>query len=136
VKRRLSLRQSILLAPAVGFVLLLVLLAVTYSLGKRNEAQLERIRIEYQPALALSRELQDDLGVLQRTLQEAVASEEEGQIALADALCNQFLERVSQGENEPGSDRVRLHEIAAAMASCIPCCARALNTPSIACTSR
>jgi hypothetical protein len=86
--KRLSFRQKILLAPGVGFILLTVLLAVTYSLGKSNEAQLERIHTEYEPALALSRELQEDLGVLQRTLQEAVASEEEGQIALADALCN------------------------------------------------
>jgi signal transduction histidine kinase/CheY-like chemotaxis protein len=113
VKRRLNFRQRVLLAPAVGFVLLLVLLAVTYSLGKRTEARLERIRNEYEPARARSHELHEILAGLQRTLQEAVASEEETQLPLADALCKRFLERASEGENEPGSDRVRLHEVAA-----------------------
>ena len=111
---RLDFGQKVMVAPAVGFVLLMVLLLVTYSLGKRTEAQLERIRSEYRPALTLTRDLQDTLRDLQRTLQESVASEEESQLAGADELCIRFIARVAEGEQIPGNDGGRLRALSAA----------------------
>ena len=114
---RLAFGRKVLVAPAVGFVLLLVLLAVTYSLSKRNEAQLERIHTEYRPALALTRDLQDRLRELQRTLQESVASEDESQLADADRLCIRFISRVAEGEQIPGNDRENLQALSSAASS-------------------
>ena len=112
--RRLNFRQKVLLGPGVGFSLLLVLLLVTYSLGKRNEAQLERIHNEYQPALELTRDLQEILGNFQQTMRDAVASEEEGQLTHADVLGAQFFARLIEWKRLAGSDPARLDVLATA----------------------
>ena len=113
--RRLTLGAKVMLAPAVGLLLLLVPVAVTYSLGKRNEAQLERIGTEFQPALVLTRDLEALLGQLERSLHGPAGAREPGEPSSGDELLERFISRLAQGETLPGNHRDALRAISSAV---------------------
>ncbi len=99
--RQLNFRQKILLLPAIITFALLLLLGVTYSFGKRNERLLLEFEIGMAPALELSRDLQELLVELQRTLQDSVAMEDRDQLATADELSHRILTQISEGRKNP-----------------------------------
>ncbi len=99
--RYLSFQQKILALPAVATLALLVLLALTYSLGKRNEELTVRIQTVFSPAYELSRDLQEQLSAIQQGLQGVVQQEDPGQLPGVDSLRAEFLARLSEGKANP-----------------------------------
>jgi len=99
--RYLSFQQKILALPAVATLALLVLLALTYSLGKRNEELTVRIQTVFSPAYDLSRDLQEQLAEIQQGLQGVVQQEDRSQLPGVDELRADFLARLSEGKGNP-----------------------------------
>src|SRR6266851_4223614 len=99
--RYLSFQQKILALPAVATLALLVLLALTYYLGKRNEELIVRIQTVFSPAYELSRDLQEQMAEIQQGLQGVVQLEDPGQLPGVDGLRAEFLTRLSEGKSNP-----------------------------------
>ena len=113
--RQLNFRQKILLLPGIITFALLLLLGVTYFFGKRNERLLLEFEIGLAPALELSRDLQELLGELQRSLQDSVAMEDRDQLTTADELIHRIVARISEGRKNPTVDRTSLEAISTAI---------------------
>jgi signal transduction histidine kinase/CheY-like chemotaxis protein len=113
--RPLNFRQKILLLPAIATLALLLLLGVTYSFGKRNERLLLEFEIGFAPALELSRDLQELLAELQRSMQDAVAMEDRDQLAIADELTHRILARLSEGGKNPTIEGTTLETLRTAI---------------------
>ena len=73
VTRNRSLPQKIRLLPAIATGALLVTLSVTVSLALFSARHERLIRDGYYPSVQLSQALREDLGTVQRRLQDAVA---------------------------------------------------------------
>jgi len=113
--RQLNFRQKILLLPAIITFALLLLLGVTYFFGKRNERLLLEFEIGMVPALELSRDLQEMLAEMQRSLQDSVAMEDRDQLTAADELIHRILARISEGRKNPTIDRTSLDALGTAI---------------------
>ena len=111
--RYLSFQQKILALPAVATLALLVLLALTYYLGKRNEELIVRIQTVFSPAYELSRDLQEQMAEIQQGLQGVVQLEDPGQMPGVDgfevANLTPFLESERRATNyRNGSARLAI----------------------------
>jgi signal transduction histidine kinase/CheY-like chemotaxis protein len=110
----LNFRQQILLVPSICIVALLVLLGLTYSFGSRNDTVLARIENRFAPARGLSRDLQEVLGGVQRTLQDGVASEDASQLAVADSLRDRFIDMLGDATRSTVMEPAQSQVLAAA----------------------
>ncbi|MFL5578202.1 MAG: methyl-accepting chemotaxis protein [Gemmatimonadaceae bacterium] len=81
-----SFRQKILLLPGLAAVALLLVLVLTTSLGRTNESRLRSIRDGYYPSVQGSRTLQEQLALVQRTLQDAATARDGDRLLEADSL--------------------------------------------------
>jgi methyl-accepting chemotaxis protein len=101
----LSLRWKVILLPCFAAVGFLLLLAVNFVLGRREEKQLGLIEAGFVPSLELSRDLEDTLTALQRQLQDAVAAQDAEALTGASALRDRFLKRLEDEKDNPVIDR-------------------------------
>jgi methyl-accepting chemotaxis protein len=92
------------LMPAVAGLAFVALLVVSLVLGQRSDARLQRIEQGYAPQLAISRDLQETLTVLQRTLQDAVASRDQTMLAEADTIGATFRHRLRDAAANVAAD--------------------------------
>jgi len=100
--KNLKLRQKMMLLPALVTLSFLATLAVTEVLAARNAEHLSRIERYHVPALGLSRDMDEDLELIQQTFQNAVASEDEDGLTQADALRDHFAARLLDQERLEG----------------------------------
>lgn len=101
-------KHKVLLLPVLAALFLLAILALSELLGRSTREHLTRIEKGYVPAVMLSRDLDDLLGQLQRSLQDAVAAEDVEQLEDADAVAERFLQRMKEGRANAAIDPVRL----------------------------
>ena len=93
---RLRLRHKVGLFPIIATVAFLVVVSLQFWLRQVMERSRVDIRDKHLPALERSRDLEHLLGQIQRALQEAVGSNDEGALAEADKLRDRFHERLAQ----------------------------------------
>ena len=103
--KNLTLRWKVILLPCFAAVGFLLLLAVNFVLGRREEKQLGLIESGFVPSLELSRDLEDTLTALQRQLQDSVAAQDADALAAASGLRDQFLKRLEDEKDNPVMDR-------------------------------
>ena len=103
--KNLTLRWKVILLPCFAAVGFLLLLAVNFVLGRREEKQLGLIESGFVPSLELSRDLEDTLTALQRRLQDSVAAQDAEGLAAASGLRDQFLKRLEDEKDNPVIDR-------------------------------
>ena len=84
--KNLAIRWKVILLPCFAAVGFLLLLAVNFALGRREEGQLGLIEAGFVPSLELSRDLEETLTALQRQLQDAVAAQDAEALNGAGAL--------------------------------------------------
>ena len=93
---KLSFRFKLLSLPLVATLAFLAVLVVTLVLGQRSAALLAEIERGHYPAVALNRDLEHTLSLIQRGLQDAVAAEDAGRLGSIDALSDQFLSQIEE----------------------------------------
>ena len=103
--KNLAIRWKVILLPCFAAVGFLLLLAVNFALGRREERQLGLIEAGFVPSLELSRDLEEALTALQRQLQDSVAAQDTETLNGAGALRDQFLKRLDDEKDNPVVDR-------------------------------
>jgi methyl-accepting chemotaxis protein len=96
--RNLSFRWKVLSLPALaaaGFLSMLTTVVVT---GRQSAERLRLIEVGYGPSLESSRDLQATLAAIQRSMQDAVASDSTELLADTDKLRDSFLEELTAGK--------------------------------------
>ena len=93
---KLSFRFKLLSLPLVATLAFLAVLVVTLVLGQRSAALLAEIESGHYPAVALNHDLEKTLALIQRGLQDSVASEDVGRLESIDALRDQFLLQIKE----------------------------------------
>ncbi|HXE57808.1 MAG TPA: PAS domain-containing protein, partial [Gemmatimonadales bacterium] len=109
--RDLPVRARVLLLPLAAGLGLVATLAVLVGIGSRHYALLTRLERRLHPALESARDLEALLGVIHRSLQDAVAADEPAQLESADALGATFRGRLAAARSDglfPPSDLDRL----------------------------
>jgi len=105
VLKNLAIRWKVILLPCFAAVGFLLLLAVNFVLGRREESQLGLIETGFVPSLELSRDLEDTLIALQHQLQDAVAAQDAEGLTAAGGLRDRFLKRLEDEKDNPVVDR-------------------------------
>ena len=112
----LKVARRVALMPALAGVGFAVLLIASQRLGSHSVDLLAAIRQGYIPALQASRDLQDQLTAIQRSLQDAVAAADAGMLNDADGLRGQFTATIENLSRNPTLDRAEVQRIGTAFA--------------------
>jgi methyl-accepting chemotaxis protein len=102
--RSFSLRAKILALPIVAAIGFVVTLTTSFVMGRRAQAQMERIQYGYQPALELSRRQQTLLESYQRALRDAVGASDSAALTAADTLVTHFATAADSLRRNPTVD--------------------------------
>ena len=108
---KLSFRYKMLIAPALAVIGFCIVLLVTLTLGNQSASKLQEVQIGYYPSVEMSQDLDDDLGAIQRGLQDAVAARNSEALSETDALRDKFIQRLGDGKNNPLLDRRELDQL-------------------------
>lgn len=112
---KLSFRYKMLIVPSLAMIGFFVVLLVTLTLGNQSVSKMQQVQIGFYPSVEMSRDLQDDLGAIQRGLQDAVAAKNPGALVETDALRDKFIQRLNDGMSNPSLDRRDLDQLQADM---------------------
>lgn len=110
---KLPFRYKMLLVPSIAIIGFCIVLLVTLTLGNQSVSRMQEVQAGYYPSVEMSRDLEDDLSAIQRGLQDAVAAKNAGALAETDQLRDKFLQRLSDGMNNPSLDRRDLDQLKA-----------------------
>jgi methyl-accepting chemotaxis protein len=102
--RNTTFKWKVLQLPglaAVGFVLLLL---VTVLTGMASERRLRLVETGYGPWLQLSRDLEETLQSIQRSLQDSVAADNQDLLNETDSLRDTFLRDLATARTNPVAD--------------------------------
>ena len=105
VLQNVKFKYKLLLLPALSCVVFVLVLAVVQYFNGRNASNLRRIQQGLYPAVEMSRNMEATLAEIQRTLQNAVASQEIAQISSADSIADVFHGQLSAARENPVNSR-------------------------------
>ncbi len=108
----LTLARKIGLLPLVAGVTAVALLLVVGVMGQRTSETLVTIESSFYPSVEASRDLEEQLTTLQRTLQDAVAAADDWQLMDADGVAEAFRETLAHARALPGADAAELDALA------------------------
>jgi len=108
---KLSFRYKMLITPTLAMIGFCVVLLVTLLLGNQSAGKLHEVQIGYYPSVEMSQDLDDDLGAIQRGLQDAVAAKNAEALADTDVLRDKFMQRLGDGKNNPLLDHRDLEQV-------------------------
>jgi methyl-accepting chemotaxis protein len=103
--KNLTLSRKISLLPAVAGITALALLLVVGVMGQRTSDTLVTIESSFYPSVEASRDLEEQLTGLQRTLQDAVAAADDWQLMDADSVAEAFRATLARAGSLPGADQ-------------------------------
>jgi methyl-accepting chemotaxis protein len=92
---RLGFREKLGLIPSVAAVALTVTLLLNVATGLLTDLRQHQIENQYYPAVTASRDLQTELRVVQRALQDAVTAGDSAGLLVADSLRRVFARTAS-----------------------------------------
>jgi len=110
----LRLAYKVGLLPATAGLGFAVIFVVSLVLGLRSASRLDQIQNGSVPSLEISRDMENILAELQRTMQDAVAAADPGMLAESESLRSDFQERVEAGRATVTADNDALDRVAAA----------------------
>jgi methyl-accepting chemotaxis protein len=99
--RSLPFREKLRLLPWLAGGALVVVLVVNVAIGLLADRRLTRITTGYQPAAAMSRDLEAAFAQVQLRLREAVATRDIARLPVADTLRALYLQRLAQESRNP-----------------------------------
>lgn len=99
--KNLKFSYKIFVIPALATLTFIILLIMTQSFTRKNESLLNETVSGHIPALQFSRDLLEMLASIQRSLQDAVTSEDEDELSVADGFRDQFLQRIEAELENP-----------------------------------
>lgn len=108
-----SFRQKILLLPGIAAVALLLVLVLTTSLGRASERRLRSIHDGYYPSVQSSRNLQERLALIQRSLQDAATARDIDRLTEADSLRGVVVAEITRMRSNPVAKVVALDSLQA-----------------------
>src|ERR1051326_4702253 len=108
---KLKFKYKILLLPTLAACGFLIILITTQILGTNNESLFKRIDTGYAPAVELSRDQIETLSELRRAMQDAVASEDEEQLAATKILKDKFLQHLAEAKSNTVLESGELSQI-------------------------
>ncbi len=100
--KHIKFKHKIMVMPILAIIALLLLLFVTQYFSKQNAHLLHQVESGLVPVLEWTYSLETLLTTIQRTLQDAVAAEDEDELAKADDLADQFITLIQEGEQFSG----------------------------------
>jgi methyl-accepting chemotaxis protein len=109
--KNLTIKYKLLLMPAFATLGFLLVLAVSGVLGRKTERELVLVQTGYYPSVDLSRDVEEDLAKLQRSLQDAVAASNASALEDADKLKAGLVARIASGKNNPVLDARELDRL-------------------------
>jgi methyl-accepting chemotaxis protein len=112
---KLSFRYKMLVIPGLATLAFFVVLATTLTLGTQSVSKMRDVQTGYYPSVELSRDLEDDLGAIQRGLQDAVAAKNAEALADTDVLRDKFISRLNDGRSNPLLDRRDIDQLQSEM---------------------
>jgi len=98
---KLSFKHKLLVLPVLAAIGFVVVLCVSVFFSVRNQRLLGLIETGYYPAVDSSEALNQELGKIQRSLQDAVAAANPAAVEDADRIRDTFLRIVSEMQNNP-----------------------------------
>ena len=115
--KNLSLRYKMLVVPLASALAFLIAVVVTLVLGSSSAETLDRIETGFYPAVETNELLVQDLALIQRTFQDAVAAEDDDRLSEADGIRDRFLEKLEILAANPVVDASDADQTAAAFRS-------------------
>lgn len=109
----LKVAQKIALMPIVAAIALLIIVLVAPRAATRNSELLQEIEEGFFPASELGRDLAENLAVIQRDLQDAVAAVDETILDEADAAAGEFRGGLAGAAGNPTLDARVLSDLEA-----------------------
>ncbi len=109
----LRLAYKVGLIPATAGLGFAVIFIVSLALGQWSANRLEQIQNGSVPSLEISRDMENVLAELQRTMQDAVAAADRMMLDDAEALRSDFHERVDAGREAVTADQAALDQVSA-----------------------
>src|ERR1700686_4127397 len=94
-------RRKMLLLPTVAAAALGITLLVNVRFDLMSTDLSARIENGYYPSQELSRDLEETLAAIQRGLQDAVATRDDGQLDRPDSLRDVFVRKIRQARVNP-----------------------------------
>ena len=107
----LKFARKIMLLPGIALVALGIIALVTWRTVDRNSELSEQTADGFFPASELYRDLDEMLGIIQRTLPEIFASSDLDRLEETDAFRDQFIVRLNEGKNNKAVDRASLEAL-------------------------
>ena len=101
LKNRLKdvkIARKIILIPIMAIIAFGLIFLITFIIGSWNNAHLVKLQDGYYPALEMSRELDELLATIQRSMQYAVSAMDEDMLNETDELQSRFLDLVKTGK--------------------------------------
>jgi methyl-accepting chemotaxis protein len=93
--------RKVLSPPVLAMIGAGVVLVATVLLGLRSESLQRNIELGYAPSLDLSRDIAEDLGLIQRRLQDAVAAQDSFFLAETDSMMNGLVAAIDSARGNP-----------------------------------
>jgi hypothetical protein len=109
----LKLAYKVGLLPATAGLAFAVIFLVSLTLGLRSADRLDQIQNGSVPSLEISRDMENLLAELQRTMQDAVAAADPFMLEETEALRSDFQARVEAGRQTVTADSAALNQVAA-----------------------
>ncbi len=98
---RMSFARKLLLLPTIAATALLLSLALTAWLGRRNAELIDRVQGGYYPSFEVSLELQDQLQGIQQGLRDAIAAGEASGFKETDRMRDEALATLEASRSNP-----------------------------------
>lgn len=102
--KNVKIKYKIILMPVMALGALLFVLMITQFFSNQNEALLGQIENGHFPALEMNRDLVELLTSIQRSMQDAVVSQDQEMLEPVAALKDSFLIRLQDGKNNSSLD--------------------------------
>ena len=108
---RLRFSQKVGLMPIVAGVGFVLILLVSVALGRRSEHRLSLIEGGYAPSLDLSRNLEEQMSLLQRSMQDAVAAMDPELVTATEGIRVAFHRLLDSAGTNPVADARELADL-------------------------
>ena len=111
----LRMKYKLLVLPAFAILGLTIVMITAGYFNAQADRELQLVRKGYYPSVQLSRDVEHDVVVLQRALQDAVSAADPAAIAESDKIRQRMLARIEAGRKNPVLPQKELESLRAAI---------------------
>ena len=110
----LQFRYKILIIPCIAAIAFIISLVLTNAYTTKNEDIINKIVKGYVPAWELSRDLVNNLALVQQNLKDAVVSQDEEKFRLADLKKDEIYRKIEAQKDNPVLDESEMEYLKSA----------------------